>query len=76
MLWCIRIGEITNDIFSQLATSYEKNVTDEFLLPIINAETPDAAIKDGDAVICFNFRTDRAGKLPKCLPKLLFPIMK
>ena len=30
--------------FQQLLTSYEKNITDEFLLPIINADTPDSGI--------------------------------
>jgi 2,3-bisphosphoglycerate-independent phosphoglycerate mutase len=68
-----RKGEITSDIFSAVAASYEKNVTDEFLLPIINAATPDSGIKDGDAVICFNFRTDRCREITEVLTQTAFP---
>src|ERR1700733_9400750 len=31
-----RVGETTNDIFSAIDASYQKNITDEFLLPIVN----------------------------------------
>ena len=68
-----RIGETTNDIFSAIAASYGKNITDEFLLPIINADTPDSGIKDGDAVICFNFRTDRCREITEALTQIAFP---
>ena len=44
MHWYIGLAETTNDIFSAIAASYEKNVTDEFLKPIINAETPGSEI--------------------------------
>lgn len=46
-----------------LQESYEKSVTDEFVMPtvIVNADgTPVGTIKDNDAVIMFNFRPDRA----------------
>jgi 2,3-bisphosphoglycerate-independent phosphoglycerate mutase len=43
------------------------------LLPIINAETPDAGIVDGDAVICFNFRTDRCREITEALTQTAFP---
>lgn len=44
-----------------ISDSYEKNITDEFIEPSIICENdkPIASIKDGDVVICFNFRTDR-----------------
>ena len=58
-----RQGEVSTNIFSAISESYEKDITDEFLLPIINAEAPDARIMDGDAVICFNFRTDRCREI-------------
>jgi 2,3-bisphosphoglycerate-independent phosphoglycerate mutase len=48
-------------------------VTDEFLKPIINAETPDSEILDGDAVICFNFRTDRCREITEALTQTDFP---
>lgn len=68
-----RTGNETNDILGQLKKSYEEDVTDEFLKPIINSNTPDAAIKDGDAVICFNFRTDRCREITEVLTQNAFP---
>lgn len=68
-----RKGLVTTNIFSAIETSYENNVTDEFLLPIINEQTPDSAIKDGDAVICFNFRTDRCREITEVLTQTSLP---
>ena len=68
-----RKGEITTNIFSSISTSYQNDVTDEFLKPIINAETPDSEILDGDAVICFNFRTDRCREITEALTQTDFP---
>jgi len=68
-----RTGEVSTNIFSSVATSYEHDVTDEFLKPIINAETPDSEIMDGDAVICFNFRTDRCREITEALTQTAFP---
>src|SRR2546423_551861 len=44
-------------------TSYEKKITDEFIEPTVIVKpdgTPRGLIRDGDAVIFFNFRADRA----------------
>ncbi len=68
-----RTGEVTTNIFSAITTSYQNNVTDEFLKPIINAETPGSAMMDGDAVICFNFRTDRCREITEVLTQTAFP---
>jgi 2,3-bisphosphoglycerate-independent phosphoglycerate mutase len=68
-----RTGEVTDNIFSAIASSYEKDITDEFLLPIINADTPGSGIQDGDAVICFNFRTDRCREITEVLTQTAFP---
>ncbi len=68
-----RTGEVSDDIFSAVESSYQKDVTDEFLLPIINEDTPGSAIKDGDAVICFNFRTDRCREITEVLTQTPFP---
>ena len=40
--------------------SYEKNITDEFLEPIRLSKN---YLKDGDSLICFNFRPDRARQI-------------
>ncbi|MGN6248299.1 MAG: 2,3-bisphosphoglycerate-independent phosphoglycerate mutase [Ginsengibacter sp.] len=68
-----RKGEVTTNIFSTIANSYENDVTDEFLKPIINAEAPDSEIMDGDAVIVFNFRTDRCREITEVLTQKAFP---
>ena len=44
--------------------SYEKNITDEFIEPI---RLSDNYLKDGDSMICFNFRPDRARQIIKSL---------
>jgi 2,3-bisphosphoglycerate-independent phosphoglycerate mutase len=68
-----RNGEISNDLLASVKSSYQKDVTDEFLKPIINAATPDSGIKNGDAVICFNFRTDRCREITEALTQTAFP---
>jgi 2,3-bisphosphoglycerate-independent phosphoglycerate mutase len=46
--------------------SYKEEVTDEFVLPtVIEGALPDGVIRDGDAVIFFNFRADRARQLTR-----------
>ena len=44
--------------------SYEKNITDEFIERIRISEN---YLKDGDSLICFNFRPDRARQIIKSL---------
>jgi 2,3-bisphosphoglycerate-independent phosphoglycerate mutase len=47
--------------------SYEKGVTDEFIIPTVVMEDqhPVAVVKEGDALIHYNFRPDRARQLTK-----------
>lgn len=49
--------------------SYEEGVNDEFLIPAVIKKNnkPVATIKDGDAVIFFNFRADRARQITRAL---------
>jgi len=68
-----REGTLTDDVLKSVVTSYNNGVTDEFILPIINSTTPDAAIKEGDAVLCFNFRTDRCREITQVLTQTDFP---
>jgi 2,3-bisphosphoglycerate-independent phosphoglycerate mutase len=62
-----RKGDETSDWSSAIQNAYKENVTDEFLKPIINKNTPGSSIKDGDAVFCFNFRTDRCREITEVL---------
>ncbi len=59
-----------------IETSYKENITDEFIKPtvIVNeAQQPLTTIKDGDAVICVNFRTDRCREITLALTQQNFP---
>ncbi|HYL14291.1 MAG TPA: 2,3-bisphosphoglycerate-independent phosphoglycerate mutase [Terriglobales bacterium] len=50
--------------------SYNKGVTDEFIVPFIcvdNRGEPLATIRDEDACICFNFRADRVRQITRAL---------
>jgi 2,3-bisphosphoglycerate-independent phosphoglycerate mutase len=46
-----------------VARAYQRGETDEFIQPIVL--DPEGAIRDGDAVIFFNFRPDRARQLTR-----------
>ena len=63
-------GERVTDPVAAVLRSYERGITDEFIEPtvIVNANgEPVATIQDGDAVIFFNFRPDRARQLTRAL---------
>ncbi len=67
------IGEKSADVLASVAISYQQNITDEFINPIINTAVPNPTINDGDAVICFNFRTDRCREITQALTQTDFP---
>jgi 2,3-bisphosphoglycerate-independent phosphoglycerate mutase len=68
-------GTPVTDAASAITAAYADNITDEFIKPaIITAhENPIAVIEDGDAVICFNFRTDRCREITEVLTQQDFP---
>jgi Phosphoglyceromutase len=49
-----------------VAAAYERGETDEFVLPTSVGEA-EARVRPGDAVLCFNFRPDRARQLVRAL---------
>ena len=57
-------GEKNPDPVDAVEQSYRKNVTDEFVLPVVCEEN--AQIGPGDSVIFFNFRPDRAREITRC----------
>lgn len=64
------VGELSNNITKSIENSYDNDITDEFLKPIINTDEhgkPIATIQDDDVVIFFNFRTDRGRQLTQAL---------
>lgn len=69
-------GHKSTNAVDAIQQSYSANVTDEFIMPtvIVNeAQQPLATIKDGDAVICFNFRTDRCREITAALTQNEYP---
>ena len=69
-------GPRTTSATSALETAYAADTTDEFLLPTVIVDDnnePVAAIKEGDAVFCFNFRTDRCREITEVLTQQAFP---
>jgi 2,3-bisphosphoglycerate-independent phosphoglycerate mutase len=62
------VGNKANSALEAIRDSYKKKVTDEFVLPtVINGVIPEGLIGDGDGVIFFNFRADRARELTRAL---------
>ena len=56
------VGEAATDMVAAMEKSYAEGVTDEFVKPVVNSSV-DGRIKDGDVVIFFNYRNDRAKEL-------------
>ena len=56
------VGKQATDMVAAMEESYAEGVTDEFIKPINNS-TVDGTIKEGDVVIFFNYRNDRAKEL-------------
>ena len=64
------IGEQSHNLSESLQKSYDNRVTDEFIKPIVSVDENGnsiATIEEGDAVICFNFRTDRCREITTVL---------
>ncbi len=63
-------GGTQTDAVQGMKESYNKGVTDEFVLPFVctdNRGQPLARIADDDACICFNFRADRVREITRAL---------
>ncbi len=63
-------GKPATDLVKAVEESYQEGVTDEFILPIVHVDEngkPIGKIEPGDAVIFYNFRTDRGRELTKVL---------
>jgi 2,3-bisphosphoglycerate-independent phosphoglycerate mutase len=67
------IGEKTTDFITAIQKSYDADVTDEFIMPLINANLQSTSIKADDAVFCFNYRTDRCREITEVLTQNNMP---
>lgn len=65
-------GKQVDNIAVAMQESYDEGVTDEFVKPIVNKNF-DSRIKEGDVVIFFNYRNDRAKELTIVLNQQDFP---
>lgn len=62
-------GKQATDPLTAIRSSYEEGVTDEFVIPVVikNEGKPVATVKNGDSLIFFNFRADRARQITRAL---------
>ena len=72
------LGKQRADLSVAIQESYQEGITDEFIQPIVITEQdqPLASIREGDAMLCFNFRTDRCRQLSIALTQKEFPEFK
>ncbi len=70
------VGTKTTDLLQSIEEAYASGMTDEFLKPLICAGTDGNAlskISEGDAVLCFNFLTDRCREITEVLTQHAYP---
>jgi 2,3-bisphosphoglycerate-independent phosphoglycerate mutase len=60
-------GKSYSDPVEAVQASYDDDVTDEFIIPRVITENgqPVATVEDGDSIIFFNFRADRARQISR-----------
>lgn len=69
-------GTPSQDIIKSIQESYDNDITDEFIMPIVmvdDNQKPVATIEKDDVVIFFNFRTDRGRQLVEALTQTDYP---
>ena len=67
------VGEKTTNLVESIQKSYDENITDEFINPLLSVDAlgnPLATIQEDDVVIFFNFRTDRGRELTEVLSQM------
>ncbi len=72
-------GEVSLNLTDSIQNSYNNGITDEFIKPIISVDenkNPIVKIQEDDAVICFNFRTDRCREITTVLTQTNMPDFK
>lgn len=70
------VGKPSTDMVKAMEESYAEGVTDEFIKPIVHVDAdgkPVGTIQEGDVVIFFNYRNDRAKELTIALSQTDMP---
>jgi 2,3-bisphosphoglycerate-independent phosphoglycerate mutase len=69
-------GKPVTDILAAMQESYDEGITDEFMKPVVVTDRsgkPVGTIKEGDVIVFFNFRNDRAKELTLVLTQKDMP---
>ena len=69
-------GKHAADAVKAIEDSYTEGITDEFIKPVVITDANDkplTKIQEGDAVLCFNFRTDRCREITTVLTQKDMP---
>jgi len=64
------VGPRSTDPLAVIQASYDRDVTDEFVIPTVivdDSDSPVAPMRDGDVVICFNYRADRMRQMVRAM---------
>jgi 2,3-bisphosphoglycerate-independent phosphoglycerate mutase len=63
------VGPSATDPVAAVQRAYDDGVTDEFIVPVVITRdgAPVAPMRDGDAVICFNYRSDRMRQIVRAM---------
>ncbi len=67
-------GQAFQDPVAAIEASYQSGVSDEFIEPVViidENQNPKGVIQAKDAVICFNFRTDRCREITQVLTQTI-----
>jgi 2,3-bisphosphoglycerate-independent phosphoglycerate mutase len=67
------VGEFVESAEKGILAKYAAGITDEFMEPMRCLPGNEGLIKEGDTVLCFNFRTDRGRQITRALSQEDFP---
>jgi 2,3-bisphosphoglycerate-independent phosphoglycerate mutase len=68
------IGPQVSDPVAAIAAAYDRGESDEFITPmvVVRDGAPIAPFREGDALICFNYRSDRMRQIVRALTDQAF----
>ena len=68
------VGPQVDDPVAAIRAAYDRGESDEFIKPMVVASSgvPVAPFRDGDALICFNYRSDRMRQMVRALTDAAF----